>query len=60
MQKNNFLLFLGLLLSSWLSIQTTYAKEEGSVAAPTAGLHFSKEVFDNQSNSIQDYRTIKG
>lgn len=25
--------------------QTTYAKEEGSVAAPTAGLHFSKEVF---------------
>lgn len=26
--------------------QTTYAKEEGSVAAPTAGLHFSKEVFD--------------
>ncbi len=27
--------------------QTTYAKEEGSVAAPTAGLHFSKEVFDS-------------
>ena len=26
--------------------QTTYAKEEGSVAAPTAGLHFSKEVFE--------------
>lgn len=26
--------------------QTTYAKEEGSVAAPTAGLHFSKDVFD--------------
>jgi len=26
--------------------QTTYAKEEGSVAAPTAGLHFNKEVFD--------------
>jgi S-adenosylmethionine:tRNA ribosyltransferase-isomerase len=26
--------------------QTTYAIEEGSVAAPTAGLHFSKEVFE--------------
>ncbi len=27
--------------------QTTYAIEEGSVAAPTAGLHFSKDVFDS-------------
>ncbi len=27
--------------------QTTYAIEEGSVAAPTAGLHFSKAVFDS-------------
>ena len=26
--------------------QTTYAKEEGSVAAPTAGLHFNKAIFD--------------
>ncbi len=25
--------------------QTIYAKDEGSVAAPTAGLHFTKEVF---------------
>lgn len=27
--------------------QTTYAKEEGSVAAPTAGLHFNEAVFDS-------------
>lgn len=26
--------------------QTMYAKTEGSVAAPTAGLHFTKEVFE--------------
>lgn len=27
--------------------QTTYAKEEGSVAAPTAGLHFEKKIFES-------------
>ena len=27
--------------------QTEYAEHEGSVAAPTAGLHFSKTVFDD-------------
>lgn len=27
--------------------QTTYARLEGSVAAPTAGLHFSQEVLDD-------------
>ena len=26
--------------------QTVYAKDEGSVAAPTAGLHFTKEIVD--------------
>lgn len=38
--------------------QTIYAQDEGSVAAPTAGLHFSKEIFSQlakkniQSNFI--------
>ena len=27
--------------------QTTYAKEEGSVAAPTAGLHFNDTIFES-------------
>jgi S-adenosylmethionine:tRNA ribosyltransferase-isomerase len=26
--------------------QTIYARDEGSVAAPTAGLHFTKDIFD--------------
>lgn len=40
--------------------QTTYAIEEGSVAAPTAGLHFSKEVFKSLSekNIHQKYLTL--
>lgn len=35
--------------------QTIYAKTEGSVAAPTAGLHFSEELLDkiNRSKNIQ-------
>ena len=32
--------------ASFEDYQTTYAKQEGSVAAPTAGLHFTDSVFD--------------
>ncbi len=40
--------------------QTTYAMEEGSVAAPTAGLHFNKAVFESldQKKIHQQYLTL--
>lgn len=40
--------------------QTTYAIEEGSVAAPTAGLHFNKAVFESldQKKIHQKYLTL--
>jgi S-adenosylmethionine:tRNA ribosyltransferase-isomerase len=39
---------------------TVYAKEEGSVAAPTAGLHFTEEVLENlQSKKVNiDFVTL--
>ncbi|MCX5804954.1 MAG: tRNA preQ1(34) S-adenosylmethionine ribosyltransferase-isomerase QueA [Proteobacteria bacterium] len=30
--------------------QTVYAREEGSIAAPTAGFHFTKELIENIEN----------
>ena len=40
--------------------QTTYAIEEGSVAAPTAGLHFNTAIFESLSNKKihQKYLTL--
>ena len=40
--------------------QTVYAKYDGSVAAPTAGLHFTDEVFEKLSvkNITRDFVTL--
>ena len=38
--------------------QTVYAKTEGSVAAPTAGLHFTKEIFQSLENKKIDHDFI--
>lgn len=40
--------------------QTVYASQQGSVAAPTAGLHFTKQFFEKlkSKNAIVDYVTL--
>jgi S-adenosylmethionine:tRNA ribosyltransferase-isomerase len=38
--------------------QTIYSKNEGSVAAPTAGLHFTDEVFVNLKKKNIDYSFV--
>ena len=38
--------------------QTVYAKETGSVAAPTAGLHFSEELLSKLKNSGHELATV--
>ncbi|HWI92287.1 MAG TPA: S-adenosylmethionine:tRNA ribosyltransferase-isomerase [Flavisolibacter sp.] len=38
--------------------QTVFAKEEGSVAAPTAALHFTKSVFENLKKKNVDAQYI--
>lgn len=40
--------------------QTVYASQQGSVAAPTAGLHFTKQIFEKlkSKNTVVDYVTL--
>ncbi len=40
--------------------QTVYAKTDGSVAAPTAGLHFTDELFKKLSakNITKEFLTL--
>ena len=39
--------------SDFINYQTVYAKDEGSVAAPTAGLHFNNDILQKLKNNNQ-------
>jgi S-adenosylmethionine:tRNA ribosyltransferase-isomerase len=41
-----------------ITYQTIYAETNGSVAAPTAGLHFTKEVFQSLKNKNIDMQYV--
>lgn len=38
--------------------QTVYAKQSGSVAAPTAGLHFTNQIFSDFKNKLVDWGEV--
>ena len=44
--------------SDFNQYQTVYAKQEGAVAAPTAGLHFTDKLLNNIRNAGIEVRTI--
>ena len=45
--------------SDYLNYQTVYSKNNGSIAAPTAGLHFNNDLIDNlKKNQIIDFFTL--
>jgi S-adenosylmethionine:tRNA ribosyltransferase-isomerase len=39
--------------------QTVYAREEGSVAAPTAGLHFTRELIEECNNAGIEHTFVR-
>jgi S-adenosylmethionine:tRNA ribosyltransferase-isomerase len=45
-------------LSDTLRYQTVYASQEGSVAAPTAGLHFTERLLDDLKKGGIDISTV--
>jgi S-adenosylmethionine:tRNA ribosyltransferase-isomerase len=48
------------ILQDKVRYQTVYSKNKGAVAAPTAGLHFTKKIIDDiaAKNHVTDYITL--
>ena len=44
----------------FIDYQTVYAKNEGSIAAPTAGLHFNKSIIQQLKDNNQNIDLITG